>query len=325
MVVVVLILCICCICSICIALLTGLLITYRKRQIDQLIHTQQCLGITVRGNSTEMKELIDAQSDIANFMRKDLCKTHVPVLINSVQTSLLKFDDKNVRKQYDVNDCDGILSKVRTSFERHLHENKLNYRDIENARVLSELIIKLIEIKLKLSCDNGKISMHGLSKTIINYLESICYDVDDTSSPQNSVLRQWFKLFKASRKVDDIAVERPSDERKTLQKEVVFVQRERDTKTLPDERPISKQMENKRPSGSSYCTHGPDYDCYIQGWPSCCQMAKDQGGCPSTKPPCERLRPRQMSDSQSHETASIDTKRLPDGRPIIKPEPPSRF
>ena len=35
--------------------------------------------------------------------------------------------------------------------------------------------------------------------------------------------------------------------------------------------------------GANYCTHGPDYDCYSSGWPSCCT---DGSRCPDMKPPC---------------------------------------
>lgn len=35
--------------------------------------------------------------------------------------------------------------------------------------------------------------------------------------------------------------------------------------------------------GENYCTHGPDYDCYPSGWPSCCTNGSS---CPDMKPPC---------------------------------------
>ena len=30
--------------------------------------------------------------------------------------------------------------------------------------------------------------------------------------------------------------------------------------------------------GASYCTWSPDYDCYDEGWPRCCE--DDEGDCP---------------------------------------------
>ena len=43
------------------------------------------------------------------------------------------------------------------------------------------------------------------------------------------------------------------------------------------------------PPGSSYCTHSPDYTCYLNGWPACCT---ESGGvnCPKTKPFCDNNR-----------------------------------
>ena len=37
--------------------------------------------------------------------------------------------------------------------------------------------------------------------------------------------------------------------------------------------------------GSHYCTHGPDYDCFETGWPSCC--SNDAEDCPEEMPGCD--------------------------------------
>ena len=38
--------------------------------------------------------------------------------------------------------------------------------------------------------------------------------------------------------------------------------------------------------GQYYCTYGPDPSCYIDGWPSCCNVS-DEGPCPITQPSCD--------------------------------------
>eukprot|EP00547_Thalassionema_nitzschioides_P012695 CAMPEP_0194260524 /NCGR_PEP_ID=MMETSP0158-20130606/45556_1 /TAXON_ID=33649 /ORGANISM="Thalassionema nitzschioides, Strain L26-B" /LENGTH=533 /DNA_ID=CAMNT_0039000617 /DNA_START=16 /DNA_END=1617 /DNA_ORIENTATION=+ len=38
--------------------------------------------------------------------------------------------------------------------------------------------------------------------------------------------------------------------------------------------------------GSSYCTYAPDYDCYVSGWPTCCDD-DDNVECPLERPLCE--------------------------------------
>lgn len=41
-------------------------------------------------------------------------------------------------------------------------------------------------------------------------------------------------------------------------------------------------------TGTSYCTHAPDYKCYTSGWPSCCnEPGGDVMNCPVEKPPCD--------------------------------------
>jgi len=46
------------------------------------------------------------------------------------------------------------------------------------------------------------------------------------------------------------------------------------------------KMKSGGMTGTSYCTHSPDDDCYKTGWPSCC----GDGGssCPSAQPPCDK-------------------------------------
>ena len=56
----------------------------------------------------------------------------------------------------------------------------------------------------------------------------------------------------------------------------------------PTRRPNSSpnNRPNRRP-GSSICTYSPDYRCYANGWPRCCDR---NGGrdCPSSKARCEK-------------------------------------
>jgi len=40
-----------------------------------------------------------------------------------------------------------------------------------------------------------------------------------------------------------------------------------------------------RISGASYCTWSPEYDCYQNGWPSCC--SDDSQDCPKQQPQCD--------------------------------------
>jgi len=41
-------------------------------------------------------------------------------------------------------------------------------------------------------------------------------------------------------------------------------------------------------SGWSYCSWGPQYDCYHMGWPGCCDApGGDIMNCPIERPPCK--------------------------------------
>jgi len=63
--------------------------------------------------------------------------------------------------------------------------------------------------------------------------------------------------------------------------------------TCPDQQPACEVSSTTIPSspvtatiilGSDYCTYGPDYNCYSDGWPSCC--IEDETTCPEEQPPC---------------------------------------
>ncbi|KAL7549711.1 hypothetical protein ACHAWF_012977 [Thalassiosira exigua] len=47
--------------------------------------------------------------------------------------------------------------------------------------------------------------------------------------------------------------------------------------------PTKGQEPKGPPPGSSYCTYSPNYQCYMNGWPSCCGSV----GCPPQQPPCD--------------------------------------
>jgi hypothetical protein len=38
-------------------------------------------------------------------------------------------------------------------------------------------------------------------------------------------------------------------------------------------------------SGTSYCTHSPNYSCFKDGWPSCCR--ENALNCPREQPSCD--------------------------------------
>ena len=49
----------------------------------------------------------------------------------------------------------------------------------------------------------------------------------------------------------------------------------------PTRKPTPKPQKQK--GGNSICTYSPDYKCYKNGWPSCC----DKGKCPSFPTMCD--------------------------------------
>ena len=56
--------------------------------------------------------------------------------------------------------------------------------------------------------------------------------------------------------------------------------------------------------GDSYCTWGPQYDCYASGWPSCCNNVDED--CPDDEqPPCDEI--TSMSDNATTTTTTTTT------------------
>lgn len=150
----------------------------------------QCLGIRIKGNTPDMRAYIQVQSDMAEWLRKDLCKELIPDFLRhftQTMNKILENEDTFLITQ-DIQTCQDIRLKLKQAISESKQEGReiLSPYQFASFNELFTLIENFADVKLRMMCKNGKPNMREFFSIITNYLHSICHDVDINTPIENS-------------------------------------------------------------------------------------------------------------------------------------------